>query len=303
MQPVGCGGVGHWATLPHTPAPSQVKTPGQGPLLQRVPAGANAKPQPPHSPSFCMCASFWQGPSMQLGTPSPSASASETPQSQIPGLVLSGSFGHLSVQSLTPSPSVSGSAQAPQLTIGAPTHMPAEQASGPVQVLPSLQVVPFGLFGFEHTPVAGAQTPGVVALVQRDAEDGIGADADGVVAAVGEGAGVAVVADGVVGQRRVRAQRVAAQVGGAGVAVVAVGVVGALEAAAGRGVDAAVVADDHVTARDRAAEDVAIACAHVAARDQQRGHLHVVAQGDGVGRAADDQPEPGRVQRAGGQEA
>jgi len=64
------------------------------------------------------------------------------------------------VESLTPSWSVSPRAHAPQFTIGWPTHTPAEQASGAVHALLSLQVVPFGLFGFEHSPVAGAQTPG-----------------------------------------------------------------------------------------------------------------------------------------------
>ena len=28
-----------------------------------------------------------------------------------------------------------------------------------VQAFPSLQVVPFGAFGFEHVPLAGSQTP------------------------------------------------------------------------------------------------------------------------------------------------
>jgi hypothetical protein len=157
LFPCGCG---HRLALPQWPLPSQVKLPRQGPSSQRVPAAANAVPQPPHTPRFCRVGSFWHGPSMQLGTPSPSLSVSGTPQGQIPGVVLSGSRGQPSVQSLTPSPSVSPSAQAPQFTILVPTHTPAEHASGDVHALLSLQPVPFGLFGFEQSPVAGAQAPG-----------------------------------------------------------------------------------------------------------------------------------------------
>jgi hypothetical protein len=40
-----------------------------------------------------------------------------------------------------------------------PVHPPARQASPVVQVRPSLQVVPSGLFGFEQVPVAGLQVP------------------------------------------------------------------------------------------------------------------------------------------------
>lgn len=44
--------------------------------------------------------------------------------------------------------------------IGAPmVQTPSVQMSFWVQALPSLQVLPFGAFGFEQTPVAGAQTP------------------------------------------------------------------------------------------------------------------------------------------------
>jgi hypothetical protein len=41
-----------------------------------------------------------------------------------------------------------------------PVHTPLWQLSGVVQALPSVQVVPSGLFGLEHTPVAGLQVPG-----------------------------------------------------------------------------------------------------------------------------------------------
>src|SRR5689334_11465222 len=45
--------------------------------------------------------------STQLSLPSPSSSASGTPQPQVPGAVLLGSLGQPSKQSITPSPSVS----------------------------------------------------------------------------------------------------------------------------------------------------------------------------------------------------
>ena len=38
-------------------------------------------------------------------------------------------------------------------------HAPAWHVSFSVQALPSLQPVPFGWFGFEHTPFAGLQVP------------------------------------------------------------------------------------------------------------------------------------------------
>jgi hypothetical protein len=38
-------------------------------------------------------------------------------------------------------------------------HAPFWQLSATVQEFPSLQVVPFAAFGFEHMPVAGLQTP------------------------------------------------------------------------------------------------------------------------------------------------
>jgi hypothetical protein len=41
----------------------------------------------------------------------------------------------------------------------APTHVPAWQLSLCVQALPSEQLVPSVLGGFEQTPVAGAQVP------------------------------------------------------------------------------------------------------------------------------------------------
>src|SRR5262245_2433875 len=40
-----------------------------------------------------------------------------------------------------------------------PTQAPASQLSPWVQALPSLQLVPLGLAGFEHTPVCGSQVP------------------------------------------------------------------------------------------------------------------------------------------------
>src|SRR5689334_4233549 len=40
-----------------------------------------------------------------------------------------------------------------------PVHVPAWHVSVCVQRLPSLHVVPFALFGFEHTPVPGLQVP------------------------------------------------------------------------------------------------------------------------------------------------
>jgi hypothetical protein len=40
-----------------------------------------------------------------------------------------------------------------------PPQTPFEQASPAVQALPSLQDVPFGLAGFEQSPVAGLQVP------------------------------------------------------------------------------------------------------------------------------------------------
>jgi hypothetical protein len=38
-------------------------------------------------------------------------------------------------------------------------HKPATHESPCVQAFPSLQAVPSGLVGFEHTPVAGAHVP------------------------------------------------------------------------------------------------------------------------------------------------
>lgn len=40
-----------------------------------------------------------------------------------------------------------------------PVHTPFWQVSVRVQALPSLQVVPLPLAGFEHTPVDGSQLP------------------------------------------------------------------------------------------------------------------------------------------------
>jgi hypothetical protein len=37
--------------------------------------------------------------------------------------------------------------------------VPARHTSPVVQALPSLQVLPSGFAGFEHTPVAGSQVP------------------------------------------------------------------------------------------------------------------------------------------------
>src|SRR5262252_8504015 len=42
-------------------------------------------------------------------------------------------------------------------TTGVPVQVPPWQLSPVVQVFPSLQVVPFGAFGFEQVPVAGSQ--------------------------------------------------------------------------------------------------------------------------------------------------
>src|SRR5689334_14663408 len=44
-------------------------------------------------------------------------------------------------------------------TTGVPPQLPFWQASVWVQAFPSLQAVPLGLLGLEHTPVAGLQTP------------------------------------------------------------------------------------------------------------------------------------------------
>src|SRR5262245_7751675 len=46
-----------------------------------------------------------------------------------------------------------------QFGTAVPTHIPPVQRSGCVHSLPSLQVVPSGLAGFEQMPVAGLQTP------------------------------------------------------------------------------------------------------------------------------------------------
>ena len=46
-------------------------------------------------------------------------------------------------------------------TRAGPPQTPLVQVSGVVQALPSSQVVPFALAGFEHTPVAGLQAPAV----------------------------------------------------------------------------------------------------------------------------------------------
>jgi hypothetical protein len=48
-----------------------------------------------------------------------------------------------------------------QVTGLAPVHTPATQVSTAVHRLASLQVVPFGLVGVEHWPVAGSQVPAV----------------------------------------------------------------------------------------------------------------------------------------------
>jgi len=40
-----------------------------------------------------------------------------------------------------------------------PVQEPPWQVSVWVQALPSVQVVPFGLLGSEHTPVSGSQLP------------------------------------------------------------------------------------------------------------------------------------------------
>jgi hypothetical protein len=40
-----------------------------------------------------------------------------------------------------------------------PVHAPAWQVSLCVQVLPSVQVVPFGTAGLEHAPLAGSHAP------------------------------------------------------------------------------------------------------------------------------------------------
>jgi len=40
-----------------------------------------------------------------------------------------------------------------------PVHIPVWQVSVCVQALPSVQAVPLGALGFEHTPVIGLQTP------------------------------------------------------------------------------------------------------------------------------------------------
>lgn len=46
-----------------------------------------------------------------------------------------------------------------QITGFAPVHAPATHVSLCVQLLPSLQAVPFAAVGFEQAPVAGLQTP------------------------------------------------------------------------------------------------------------------------------------------------
>ncbi len=46
-----------------------------------------------------------------------------------------------------------------QVTAFAPVHVPASHLSVRVQALPSSQVVPLGLAGFEHVPVDGLQVP------------------------------------------------------------------------------------------------------------------------------------------------
>jgi hypothetical protein len=46
-----------------------------------------------------------------------------------------------------------------QATGLAPVHTPAWQVSVWVQALPSLQLVPFAIGGFEHAPVDGSHTP------------------------------------------------------------------------------------------------------------------------------------------------
>jgi hypothetical protein len=48
---------------------------------------------------------------------------------------------------------------AAQFTGLAPAHVPAWQVSLWVQALPSSHAVPLAFAGFEHSPVAGLQTP------------------------------------------------------------------------------------------------------------------------------------------------
>src|SRR5262249_40434795 len=46
-------------------------------------------------------------------------------------------------------------------SMAVPTHAPASQLSPCVQALPSLQLEPLALTGFEHVPVCGSQVPAV----------------------------------------------------------------------------------------------------------------------------------------------
>src|SRR5438034_1234403 len=73
---------------------------------------------------------------MQSGVPSPSLSMSATPQPQLPGAVLLGSFGQPSSWSHTPSPSLSGlsvklaapEVAIPQLLVTTTSYEPAAPA-------------------------------------------------------------------------------------------------------------------------------------------------------------------------------
>jgi len=49
--------------------------------------------------------------------------------------------------------------EAVQVTGFAPAHVPPWQVSVWVQALPSLQLAPLGLAGFEHVPIVGSQVP------------------------------------------------------------------------------------------------------------------------------------------------
>ena len=235
---------------------------------------------------------------MQSGTPSPSVSVSVTPQPQNPGTGLVRILGALVgavVDAILVAVGERAGAAVDDLGAHADTGGARVGSGAGVAVAAGGAV---RLVRVRAEAGRGRTDAGNVALVERDAADRVRADAGAAGAAIGLRAGVAVVAGRVVGQRGVRAERIAAGVGRAGVAVVAVRVGGALEAGAGAEGEDGVVADGHVTAGDRAAEDVASACRHVAACDHQCLHLHVVAERDRVGRAADDQPEAGGVPAA-----
>ncbi len=86
-----------------------------------------------------------------------------------------------------------------------PVQLPDWQVSVCVQALPSLQAEPFGLFGFEQTPVPGVAGADVVALIERRADHRVRAGAGARLAGVGLRAGVAVVAGRAVRLVRIRA--------------------------------------------------------------------------------------------------